>query len=211
MEKTTIGNKEVADIGSNYNVNLGGASKTRQRVENDFYATPFKTTEAILNKEVLLGSILEPACGEGHIVKVLKEYYPFSEIVATDLIKRKDIFNLGLGGETDFLTYDFGRKFDNVITNPPFTLAKEFIEKALEIANDKVLIFGRIQLLETTSRRKLFETTPLKYVYVFSERQTPLPNGKELDENGKAWSSAMCFAWFVWEKGYKGDPIIKWL
>lgn len=46
---------------------------------------------------------------------------------------------------------------------------------------------------------------------MFSERQAPLPNGKELDENGKAWSSAMCFAWFVWEKGYKGDPIIKWL
>lgn len=198
-------------MGSNYNVNLGGASKNRKRIENDYYATPLNTTRAILEKELLLGSILEPACGEGHIVKVLKEYYPYSEIVGTDLIKRKDIFNLGLGGEVNFLTHDFGRTFDNVITNPPFTLAKEFIEKALQIATDKVLIFGRIQLLETASRRKLFETTPLKYVYVFSERQAPLPNGKELDENGKAWSSAMCFAWFVWEKGYKGDPVIKFL
>ena len=33
----------------------------------------------------------------------------------------------------------------------------------------------------------------------------------EFDENGKRWSSTMCFAWFVWEKGYIGQPIINWI
>ena len=36
-------------------------------------------------------------------------------------------------------------------------------------------------------------------------------DGKETDENGKKWNSTMCFAWFVWEKGYSGDTIIKWI
>ena len=59
---------------------LAGMSPTRSRVENDYYATPFEATEAILSREELHGSILEPAAGEGHISKVLREHYPNSQI-----------------------------------------------------------------------------------------------------------------------------------
>ena len=45
----------------------------------------------------------------------------------------------------------------------------------------------------------------------FSKRQNPLRNGKSTDENGKPWASTMCFAWFIWEHGYSGEPIIRWL
>lgn len=59
---------------------LAGMSPTRSRVENDYYATPFEATEAILSREELHGSILEPAAGEGHISKVLREHcHPPSE------------------------------------------------------------------------------------------------------------------------------------
>ena len=186
--------------------NLAGMSTTRERVKDDYYATPPDTTKAILNEVKLNGSILEPACGEGHISKVLQEYYPNAEIVSTDLINR----GYGKGG-IDFLTYDYGRKFDTVITNPPFGLAQEFIEKALQISNDKVIMFAKIQLLEGKKRRKMFLNTPLKYIYVFSSRQNPWRNGESLDEKGKPWSSTMCFAWFVWEKGYEGEPVVRWL
>ena len=67
-------------------------STTRDRVDNDFYATPFNATKAILDKVTLHGSILEPAAGQGHISKVIKEYYPNCEIISTDLIKRQDKF-----------------------------------------------------------------------------------------------------------------------
>lgn len=50
-----------------------------------------------------------------------------------------------------------------------------------------------------------------KAVYVFSKRVNPLRNGLEVDENGKPWSSTMCFAWFVWEHGYTGEPCIRWI
>lgn len=69
---------------------LAGMSPTRSRVENDYYATPFEATEAILSREELHGSILEPAAGEGHISKVLREHYPNSQIISTDLVQRDD-------------------------------------------------------------------------------------------------------------------------
>ena len=190
---------------------LAGMSTTRDRVDNDFYATPRNAIQAILNEVKLDGSILEPAAGQGHISKVLKEYYPYSEIVSTDLIQREERFGIPIQGGVDFLTHEFHRKFDNIITNPPFNLAQEFIEKALELSNDKVIMFAKIQLLEGNKRRELFDNTPLKYVYVFSKRVNPLRNGEELDEKGKPWSSTMCFAWFIWEHDYEGEPIIRWL
>ena len=66
---------------------LAGMSPTRSRVENDYYATPFEATEVILSREELYGSILEPAAGEGHISKVLREHYPNSQIISTDLVR----------------------------------------------------------------------------------------------------------------------------
>ena len=66
-------------------------------------------------------------------------------------------------------------------------------------------------LLEGRQRKDFFATHPPKAVYVFSKRVNPLRNGLEVDENGKPWSSTMCFAWFVWEHGYTGEPCIRWI
>jgi len=185
---------------------LAGMSMTRERIENDFYATPYASVHAILRKETLKGSILEPACGSGNISQILKMYYPNQLIVSTDLVDR------GYGiPNVDFLTHDFGKKFDNVITNPPFKYAQQFIEKGLEWSNDKVLMFAKVQLLEGQARRKMWDAVPLKYVYVFSERQNPLPNNTLFNEKGKKWNSTMCFSWFVFQHGFHGEPSIKWL
>ena len=190
--------------------NLAGTSTTRVIVENDFYATPTWATEAILNRERLQGTIWEPACGQGHISKVLHRHYPNAEITSTDLINR----GYGVGG-VDFLSdeVDSSIKYitDNIITNPPFSLAQEFIERALSLATKKVIMFAKIQLLEGEKRRKLFDKFPPKYVYVFTKRVTPLNNGTTHNEFGKPWASTMCFAWFVWEKGFKGEPTIRWI
>ena len=182
---------------------LSGTSTTRDRVENDYYATPPESTLKLLEVEEFKGNVLEPCCGEGHISEVLKQegYKVFSN----DLIDR------GYGElHKDFLTEDF-EIYDNIITNPPFKYAKEFIEKSLKVTTGKVAMFCKIQLLEGVSRYEMFQDTPLKTVYVFTKRQNPLRNGSPVDENGKKWSSTMCFAWFVWEHGYEGKPTIEWL
>lgn len=195
---------------------VGGASD-RDRADKDYYATPFYATEAILNAleksgETLSGeSILEPSAGEGHIVKVLKEHYPYNEIVANDLVYRSSRLGIDVNGGIDFLSYNPYRKFDAVIMNPPFKYAQQFVEKALELSNRYVICFAKIQFLETIERKKLFENSPLKYVYVFSRRVPAWMNGNETDENGKPWASTICFAWFVWDLDYEDEPIIRWL
>ena len=182
---------------------LSGTSTTRDRIKDDYYATPQESTFKLLEVEDFKGNILEPCCGEGHISEVLKQegYKVFSN----DLIDR------GYGESfKDFLNDNF-ETYDNIITNPPFKYAKEFIEKSLKVTTGKVAMFCKIQLLEGVSRYEMFQDTPLKTVYVFTKRQNPLRNGSPVDENGKKWASTMCFAWFVWEHGYEGKPTIEWL
>ena len=184
---------------------IAGMSTTRERIKDDFYATPPESTRALLNVEELVYPILEPACGAGHIVK---ELGAFHKVFATDLVDRGC-------GETgvDFLTYDFSElgEINTIITNPPFSLFQGFAERGLEIARRKVILFGKLQALEGKKRATFMQNSPLRTVYVFKSRQNPLRNGSPLDENGKPWASTMAFAWFVWEIGYNGKPQIEWI
>ena len=186
---------------------LVGSTPSRGRVEDDFYATPLSATKAIFEREPMDGLIWEPACGDGAISKFLIEQG--KTVISSDLVDR------GYGiAPIDFLTIDPTEKefnHDVIITNPPFSLAQQFIEKALSFDNTKVIMFCKIQLLEGKARKEMFLNSPLKCVYVFSERQNPLRNGQEYDENGKKWSSTMCFAWFVWDKTHRGKPTIEWI
>lgn len=187
---------------------LVGDSVGRERIENDYYATPFETTKALLDSVEFKGNFLEPCVGGGHIAEAIRKYYN-SDIFALDLVDRGYPNTI----IADFLKYNFEKEFDNIITNPPYKLAQEFLEKGMKVIkeNGKIAMFLKIQFLEGAKRKKMFEKFPPKNVYVFSKRQNPWRNGSPVDENGKKWSSTMCFAWFVWEKGYKGESIIKWI
>jgi len=184
---------------------LAGGNPSRGRVSQDHYATHPDSTKALLEVEEIIYPALEPACGEGHISRLLEQENTLSQ----DLIYR------GYGtGDIDFLVdRDYSSvDIQTVITNPPFNLFQEFVEKALKIANKKVIMFGKLQALEGQKRATFLQNTPLKTVYVFKKRQQPMRNGKENDEiTGKKMSSTMAFAWYVWEKGYTGKPQIEWI
>lgn len=189
---------------------LAGTSATRERANYDYYATPYQATEMLLDEVKFSGNFLEPCVGGGHIVDVIKRYYPDECVYGVDIVDRGYPNTL----VADFLKHDFlGQKFDNVVTNPPFSLAQEFLEKSMEVVNNggKIAMFLKIQFLEGAKRREMFKKYPPKYIYVFVKRQAPWNNGSPVDEKGKPWSSTMCFAWFVWEKGFTGEPIVRWL
>src|ERR1700744_2706219 len=135
------------------------------RPENDFYPTPPEATHALLSVEKFHGSILEPCCGDGAISSILA---PDHQVISTDLIYR------GYGDTTsyDYLSIDYPFKADNVITNPPFTLAEQFVKLSLERTTKKVAILAKLAFLEGAKRKTMFETTPLKKVWVFSKRIT---------------------------------------
>ena len=177
---------------------LAGSNSKYGRVENDFYATNPETVAKFLRefrKQYDLDERMkfwECACGNGNISKVLKAFYPKNEIYSSDLINR------GYGAIEDFLKSR--RRADLIITNPPFALMNDFIKQGLEKTSGLLILFAKIQLLETKSRAEILKNSPLRYVYVHSERQGTWRNGNPLDENGKPWSTTMCMAWFVWDK-----------
>ena len=97
---------------------------------------------------------------------------------------------------------------DAIISNPPYKLAQASVEKALDLMKDgeKLIFLLRVQFLEGKSRKKLFEKYPPKFVLVNSERVNCWKDG--VDDGS---SSAICYCWYFWEKGYKGKPQICWL
>lgn len=178
---------------------LGASNHCEEEREiNDFYATDPKAIDELLKYENFDKNIWECACGQGHLSKKLVEYG--YNVYSTDLIDR------GYQDETlDFLKSDKSFNGD-IITNPPYKFCSEFILKALELSKNKVAMFLKLQTLEGKQRYlDIFSKQPPKTIYVFVKRIECAKNGLFKG------TSAVCYAWFVWEKNFKGDPAIKWV
>lgn len=190
---------------------LAGGNPKKKRVDNDFYATNPKAVEMLLKQESFeCNNILEPCVGNGNIAAALKLHNPPAKILGIDIVDRGYPKTL----VSDFLTLDIPLKFDTIITNPPFSLAKEFVEKSLtHLTNTgKCAMFLKIQFLEGSKRKEFFKKYPPKYIYVFRNRMATWNDGNPTDpETGKAWATTMCHAWFVWENGSTSEPVVRWL
>lgn len=175
-----------------------------KRANDDYYCTQPQAVEELLKREQFNHYILEPAVGGGSIAAVLANH--------DHKVQSMDIVDRGYVGTEvrDFLTTtkDDLNFSPDIITNPPYALAKEFVEHALDISMDsvKVAMFLKIQFLESKKRYELFKKYPPKKIYVFVNRVNCGKNGVFGKE-----SSAVCYAWFVWEKGYKGLPRVDWI
>ncbi len=174
------------------------------REEFDYYATDPEAVKMLLELEKFSPTIIEPCCGEGHISKVLasKGY----KVISTDLIDR----GFGKGG-IDFHNYTNNNGFD-VITNPPYVLAGDFLEHFTGIMTkgSKLVMFLKLLFLEGIDRGRIFSTNPPKTVYISSRRIACAKNGEFKNDRGEDVQSAVAYAWFVWEIGFRGDPVIKW-
>lgn len=186
-----------------------GAKTSRE--ENDFYATNPKALDLFISTfdEKLNQNVWENACGAGHLSECLIKHG--HNVLSTDLIDRGyDKMKTTL----DFLNADPQEwHFDgDILTNPPFKYAMDFVRKGLDLVNtgNRVIMFLKIQFLESEKRYNgLFKDNPPKYVYVHTTRQETCRGGDF--ETYKDSSGSMCFAWFVWEKGYKGDTVLRWI
>lgn len=181
-----------------------------QRVEPkdspDDFPTPPWATRALLEhiidrpRELAKLSCLEPACGQGHMAKVLKEY--FGEVRAADA------YHYGYGPIRDFLTFPYeANAVDWVITNPPFRLAEDFVLRAFSVARVGVAILARTVFLESVGRYKgIFSTHPPTKFAQFVER-VPMVKGR-LDAKA---TTATGYAWLVWEKDATSVPRLMWV
>ena len=189
---------------------ITGGNPQDERVKDDWYATNPEAVKKLLDVENFhMKNILEPCVGAGHIANVLKEYSG-KNVTAIDIVDR------GYEGTiiTDFLNWESDKAYDTIITNPPYKLASEFINKCLSILSPdgKLGMFLKIQFLEGIKRKELFDKYPPKYVYVFRKRMQIFNNGIEFNQKtGKRWSSLLCNAWYIWDKQCNTEPIIRWI
>ena len=177
--------------GKNFSANNLG-----QRRKSDFYETPYSITQQLLDHEpfALDRVTLEPACGDGAILRVLH---------------RNGLIAWGYDKETDFLVET--REFDQIITNPPFSLALNFILRAKLISRHKFAFLLPLSYLhgkERLDRVYKDRNFPLARVHVFC--RYPML-GRPLREDGKYGTGMMVYAWFVWERAHRGEPIIRWI
>ena len=178
-------------------LSIVGFSKDRD--DKDFYPTPPETTFALMAREQFEGNIWECASGDGRMAKVLKEYN--TDVQCSDLRTDEKVY-----GEKGIDFLQTHKQVDNIITNPPYKYAKEFVEHALKCSKNKVALLLKLVFLEGIGRYEMFQNSPLKTVYVFCKRQKIYKRG-ELGKN----SGLIAYAWFVWDKTYKGKPTIEWI
>ena len=159
--------------------------------------------------------IWEPAVGGGHLaLRLTKNGYT---VFASDIIERDfrcdEIHDFLSDATPKTLRYKFNGNAFDILTNPPYKYAKEFVLKALELLSIgcKCYMFLKLQFLEGVARyNEIFNITPPKVVYVFKKRLLCAKNG-EFERMKKSGGSAVAYAWFVWEKGYQGTTTVGWI
>lgn len=172
-----------------------------KRKANDFYPTPPEVIDALLDNYEIGGAntkILEPCAGDGQIIKSLKkngyEKIKAVEIREEESEKLNELVGYGNFAITDYLKVNkkFLKEPDVIITNPPFSLAMEFIVKSLEdVTKDgKVIMLLRLGFLASKTRYKFMKENPPTDIYVLHKRPSFTGAGTDSQE----------YAWFVWDK-----------
>lgn len=191
---------------SNIGFSLIGAtnhSKT-EREKNDYYATPKEATVAILENIKKSENVFEPCVGGGHIANELYEYY--DKVYCSDIINRGH-FDTNVCSFFDFQNMPLSNC--DIITNPPYSMALDFVKHGYKILQDgcTMAMLLRLNFLEGQKRGAFFQKHPPNRVLVFSKRVTCAMNG----DFEKYKSGAQAYAWFVWEKGNEEKTYIEWI
>lgn len=184
---------------------LGASNHTdKERQNEDFYATDPIAAELLLKVEKFSHNIWECACGQKHLSGVFEKHG--YNVRSSDLIDR-------CGNEVfDFLSMENQSWDGDIITNPPYKYASEFIYRSLSVIQhgNKVAMFLKLQFMEGKERKHLFTKFPPKTVYVSSSRILCAKNG-DFEGLKASGGSAVAYAWYVWEKGFKGNTTVKWI
>lgn len=175
------------------------------RAAYEFYPTPPEATRALLSAETFEGSIWEPACGEGHISRVL-EAHTYS-VVSTDLVD----YGFGQSGR-DFLAE---RKplAKHIVTNPPYGrgLADAFAKHALALTAEtggSVAMLMNLTGLCHPLRHDFYVGQPPAVIYCLDECVC-WPYGDPARATTSIAKQRYC--WIVWKSGHRGHTRLAWL
>jgi predicted RNA methylase len=173
----------------------------------EFYPTPPEATRALLSVERFDGAIWEPACGQGHIAKVLEAHG--ADVVATDLVDH----GYGRPG-VDFLDQRLPRA-KHIVTNPPYGrgLGDAFVRKALTFTQHtggRVAMLLNIASLCHPDRHDSFVRRPPSVIYAL-DQCVCLPGGDARRATRRTYEHR--YVWLVWEPETIATPTtaFRWL
>jgi 16S rRNA G1207 methylase RsmC len=180
----------------------------------DDFPTPNDVIDQCLSKIVrpTYRMVLEPAAGDGRICKALKEKVPTALIHAVEIQQKhkealeKVCNNVTIG---DFLTRDNLGLYDLIITNPPYSMAEEYVHKCLRCLEPygQLVLLLRLGFLESQGRWKrlwsVVDNRPSK-VCVLAKRPS---------FSGDGATDATAYCWMVWDKlyGTVSAPLVFWM
>lgn len=160
-----------------------------ERPVHDFYPTPPHVVRAILDFLPMVGPVLDPCAGDGAILRVVRDAWRL-DTVGYDIDPERN-FTAHSGGHRDALSSEPWAEVPLIITNPPYSLALAFVERALrEVAPRRgtVAMLLRLSFLAGVKRWELHQDHPSD-VYVLSSRPSFTKDGQ---------TDRYDYAWFVW-------------
>ena len=174
------------------------ANIRRAKDKDDIFPTPEWVTEALMQNVEFDGLVYEPACGYGHMAKVIEKW---------NKCRASEKNDLGYGEVRDFL--ENPPKMQNCITNPPYSHVKEVIDTALANTTGKVAMLCRIEFLSAQSRQGWFNKFPPAEILILGRRLQCWIK-KAQDFSGA--TSAFSHIWIIWDCSRKVEQtIVRWI
>lgn len=181
------------------------------RHADDFYRTPASCTRSILHAAfppftAKFGArVLDPCCGDGAILDVVKQEWPAAETHGIELDKERASIAMERGHNVrsypDALDdHDWSRneRPHLILMNPPFSLSLEFVERALREVDPFGVVCALLRLNWLASvRRAPFLRAHTPSVYVLPKRPSFTADGRV---------DAADYGWFCWREG---QPIVR--
>lgn len=195
-----------------------------QRHSEDYYVEPSWCSERLFDVVPFEGTIVDPACGSGNIVRSARKARDnahgdsrIDKALGYDIVKRCRECNEDL---EDFLTSDY--ETDNIVSNPPFGLCGKasakngleedfaFVKKALDTATQKVALLLPLPYMTGADKGQFLQTTPLAKVLVLTPRPS-MPPCPVIEAGLSPGGGTEDFAWYIFDHAHKGPPMLGWL
>ena len=178
-----------------------------ERDASDWYVEPAVVSLALFRELPFSSKIWDPACGMGRIAKSAQ--YCGKHVKMSDIVNRtSDPIEV-----KDFREFDY-RKFDyDIVTNPPFAIAEQFVQHAismLDVGQKAAFLLPLVWMSGFSTKRDWMPNSPLRYIAPISPRPS-MPPGKVILSGTKPGNGTKDFGWFVWEIGFSGQPEIVFL
>lgn len=162
-----------------------------ERRAEDFYVTPEWCTRALL-PHLTPGAVLDPCCGDGAILNVVvKEWSHITyglEVDRDRASKAKERHGEGITWRNALVAEPWPYA-SQIITNPPYSLAQEFIDRAIKTERDAAFLL-RINFLGSQKRAAFHREHPCD-LFVLPKRPSFTNGGTDATE----------YAWYVWGPG----------